>query len=289
MNSNEQEILEKIDQARSAYLQQNYKESIELYKWVEGQIQDDPVNLPIIWIELGWSFYNSRDFNNCISYLQKSLTSESLTTRQQFDCLRLIGFSYGALKDSKNSLRFLESAIEKELPASEKKYVHFEIAKIHFITGAFKKSKGYLDTAVRFFNWKEADYYQAIRYYQGFISFYEKEYESAESAFTEIIEKASGNRNRATGYFGMAHLFYERKHYGELIEVCKKVLEMDKNFYDRETLGFFLCRAFVELSRHEELATFYSELRNKYPAGRYQSYYPNFEKALLKAKEGRRK
>jgi len=289
MKSNEKKILEKIEQARKAYLGKNYQKSIELYKWVEEQIQDDPVNLPIIWIELAWSYYNFKDFKNCIFYLDKSLTSDLLTTRQQFDCLRLIGFSYSALKDSKNALRYLEEALKKELPELEKKYVHFEAGKIYFLTGAFKKSKTYLDTVAKFFSWKESDYFQAVRYYQGFIAFYEKQYEYAESFFTEIIENATGNENRATGYFGMAHLFYERKNYDKLIDTCKEILELDKKFYDGETLAFFLCKAFMELKQLEELTAFYNELRNKYPDGRYQSYYPAFEKEISNVKRNGKK
>lgn len=285
MKSDEQKILDKVERARKAYLEKNYQESVELYKWVEEQIQDDPVNLPIIWIELGWSYYNFGDFRNCIAYLDKALTSELLTARQQFDCLRLIGFSYGALKDSKNALRYLEKAMKKKLPESEKKYVQFEVGKIHFLTGAFKKSKTYLDAAARFFSWKESDYYQAIRYYQGFIALYEKQHDYAESSFTEIIKKAAGNKNKATGYFGMAHLFHERKDYNGLIDACKKVLELDQEFYDPETLAFFFCRAFMELNRPDELASFYNELRNKYPGGRYRSHYPMFENVLAKGKE----
>jgi tetratricopeptide (TPR) repeat protein len=282
MNSNEQQILKKIEQARKAYQGKNYQKSIELYRWIEEQIQDDPVNLPIIWIELGWSYYNLRDFKNCILYLDKSLASDLLTTRQQFDCLRLIGFSYGALKDSKNALRYLEKALKKELPESEKKYVHFEVGKIYFLTGAFKRAKTSMDTAARFFSWEDAAYFQAIRYYQGFIAFYEKQYDCADSLFTEIIENATGNKNKATGYFGRAHLLYERKNYSELIDVCKKIVAMDKNFYDGETITFFLCRAFMELNQLEDLTAGYNELRRKHPNGRYQSYYLAFEKELDK-------
>lgn len=280
MNPDEKKVLEKIGQARNAYLKNDYAKSVELYKWVEGQIQDDPVNLPIIWIELGWSYYNLRDFKNSISYLEKALTSSQLTVRQQFDCLRLIGFSHGALKESNNALRFLKNALKKDISEAEKKYVNFEVGKIYFLTGALKKSETYFESAAKFFHWEEAEYCQSIRYYQGFLAFYEKEYAYAERAFAEIIENARGKENKATGYFGMAHLLYQKQDYTELIALCEKIMELDKNFYDGETVAFFFCKSFMELNRLKELAIFYNELKNKYPNGRYHSYYPAFEEIL---------
>jgi tetratricopeptide (TPR) repeat protein len=287
MNPDEKKVLVKIERARNAYLKNDYAKSVELYKWVEGQIQDDPINLPIIWIELGWSYYNLRDFKNSILYLEKSLTSSQLTVRQQFDCLRLIGFSHGALKDSKNSLRFLKEALKKDIPETEKKYVNFEVGKIHFLTGALQKSETYFESAARFFTWEEADYFQSIRYYQGLLAFYKKEYEYAERAFAEIVENARSKENKATGYFGMAHLLYQKQNYGELLVLCEKIMELDKNFYDGETVAFFLCKSFMELNRLKELTIFYNELKNRYPNGRYHSYYPAFEKILTQAKPSR--
>lgn len=289
MNPDEKKIMDKIGHARNAYLEKDFGKSVELYRWVEGQIQDDPVNLPIIWIELGWSYYNLRDFKNSIWYLEKSLTSDLLTARQQFDCLRLIGFSHGALKDGKNALQFLTEALKKDIPEAEKKYVNFEVGKIYFLTGAFKNSRIYFEIADKFFDWKEANYCQSIRYYQGFLAFYEKQYEYAERSFSEIIENAQGGEGRATGYFGMAHLSYQKENYKELIVICEKIMKLDKNFYDGETVAFFLCRAFTELNRLKDLTLFYSELKDKYPNGRYQSYYPIFQKVLLQAERSNKK
>ena len=280
MHSDETKILQRIESARNAYLEQDYKKAVDLYQWVEAQIQDDPVNLPIIQIELGWSYYNIGDFRNCISYLDKSLASESLNVRQQFDCLRLIGFSYGALRDGKNALHFLRKALEIELPENDKKYVNFEVGKIYFLNGAFTESWKYLDTVKKFFSWKEANYYQAILYYQGFLAFYKKEYQHAEKLFTEIVDNAAGNENKASGYFGLAHLANQKRNYNELADICKKILHLDKNFYDGETVLFFLCKAFIGLKRPGELAVFYAKLKGKYPDGRYQNDYPIFDKVL---------
>lgn len=284
MTSQETEILEKIHQARDLYIKQNYKPAIELYKWIEGQIKDDPVNLPIIQIELGWSYYNFKDYKNCIVYLKKALQSNSLNTRQKFDCLKLIGFSLASSGNKKEAISFLDKSLKHNTPEEEKRYVHFKLGEIHFIEGAIKKAKQHLEKIINYFSWNEADYYQALMYYLGFITFYEKQYEKANNYFSEIIRNAPTKKSKATGYFGLAHILHETKDIKELKNTCEKIIEIDKNFYDQETIGYFMCKAFMELEHYDKFISFYNELRRKYPKGRYSGFYPIFEKTLLQIK-----
>lgn len=284
MDSKEQKILEKIQKARDYYLKQNYKQAIEIYKWTEEQIKDDPVNLPIIQIELGWSYYNSKDFKNCISYLKKALKSNSLNTRQKFDCLRLIGFSMASSGNKKEAIEYLNKALEHNIPDEEKKYVYFKIGELYFIDGAIKKSKHYFQKIRNYFSWKENAYYRTLIYYSGFIAFYEKHFEEATQYFTEIVNKASDKETKASGYFGLAHILHEKKNFTELVQTCKKILEHDKNFYDQETLGYFFCISFMELKQYTKFTSFYNELHKKYPNGRYRNFYYIFDKTLLEIK-----
>ena len=284
MTSQEQEILEKIHQARDHYIKQNYEPAIELYTWIENQLQDDLVNLPIIQIELGWSYYNFKDFKNCIIYLKKALQSNSLNTQQIFDCLKLIGFSLAVSGEKKEAITFLEKAIEQEIPEEEKKYVNFKLGEIHFIEGAIKKAKQQLEPIHKYFSWKEPEYYQTLLYYLGFIAFYEKQFERATHYFSEIIQNTPIPKNKASGYFGLAHLSHEKKNFVELKRSCEKILELDKDFYDQETIGYFLCKSLMELKQYKQFLSIYFELHRKYPNGRYSSYYPLFEKTLQKTK-----
>jgi len=285
MASTEQTILEKLRQAREAYSRQQYIEAIELYRWIADQIQDDKINLPIIYIELGWSYYNANDFKNCTLYLKKALSAGTLVPQQRFDCLKLIGFSYKSSGETANALQYLGKAMDQAISEEEKRYVNFEIGKIHFTAGAIQKSKPYLKKAEQHFTWNDSMYFQAIAYYLGFVAYYEKQYQLAENYFSKIIEKSTDGSGKAAGYFGVAHLLYEVKNYPELADVSQKILELDRNFYDKETIEFFLSQAFMELGQHREFAAHYASLRKKYPAGRYQGHYPIFEKKLLQVKK----
>lgn len=284
MAATEQTILEKLRQAREAYRRQQYVEAIQQYRWVAEQIQDDKANLPIIYIELGWSYYNANDFKNCILHLKKALSASTLVPQQRFDCLKLIGFSYRSLGDSANALLYLDKAVDQKISEEEKRFVYFEIGKIHFTGGAIQKCKPYLKKSEQHFTWNENTYFQAIAYYLGFVAYYEKQYQLAENYFSEIIEKSADGKGKATGYFGLANLLYQKENYPGLIEICKKISKLDRDFYDPETIEFFLSKALMELGRHMDFATHYTSLRKKYPTGRYRSHYPIFEKKLLQFK-----
>ena len=93
MSFSEKEILAKIELARQLYGDKKFSEAISLYSELTDILKDDSDNLPIIQIELGWSYYNNQDYPKAISFLKKALSSEGLNPHQIFDCTRLIGFS----------------------------------------------------------------------------------------------------------------------------------------------------------------------------------------------------
>ena len=66
MKPTEQEILDRLAKARNAYLDRDYTRALMDYLWVAEQIKDDPDNLPIVQIEIGWSYYYSKKYEKAI-------------------------------------------------------------------------------------------------------------------------------------------------------------------------------------------------------------------------------
>jgi len=280
MKNQEEKILLVLEEARQHYLSRNYPEAIKKYAWLEKQLKDDPANLPVIWIEKGWSHYHQKNFQECITYLKKAKNHKLLNQQQKFDCLRLIGFSYASLKNSKLAIKYLEETLGFEVGDDDKKYIYFELGKIFYIEGDLPQAKSCLEKASKIFTVGEQKYHLSINYYLGFIYFYGKDYEKAKSYFNEIIRKAQDDKSRATGYFGIAHIFHDERQFFALIEVCKKIQKLDNKFYDKETLVFFLCQAYLHLKKFDQLRLFLGELIRIYPEGRYRSYYKIFQDAI---------
>ncbi|OPX34328.1 hypothetical protein B1H10_03885 [candidate division KSB1 bacterium 4484_188] len=105
MKPEEKEILEKLQTARQLYQEQKFPRAIELFEQLAGFLRDDEENLPIIQIELAWSYYYNQSYQKAIDNLQQALKSAKLTPQQEFDCYRIIGFSYEILGQLKQKRR----------------------------------------------------------------------------------------------------------------------------------------------------------------------------------------
>ena len=118
----------------------------------------------------------------------------------------------------------------------------------------------------------------------GFILFYEKENRKAEKLFERIISDSENEADKASGYFGVAHLLYEKQDYDALITCCQTIIRLNPEFFDMETLAFFLCRSYLELEMWDELSIFLPNMMDSYPEGRYAVAYRQLQESLLQRK-----
>ncbi|GAB4371048.1 MAG: hypothetical protein Kow0042_13580 [Calditrichia bacterium] len=286
MKPEEQEILEKLNLAREHVLNKQSQPAIAILKDLVEVLKDDPVNLPIIHIELAWSYYYTREYDPAIAHLRKALESHQLTPQQEFDCHRLIGFSQEMLGNLSEARKHLEAALSLGIPEEAKRFTYFELGKILFNQGQVIEAEHYFQLAEPLFAEAERDYRLAIWYYLGFAEYYQKNLEKAREYFDSIIAQAQDAKTQASGYFGLAHLHYQKNEVTVLIDLCEKILRLDKTFYDKETLGYFLCYAYYQLKQWDELRATFEEMERNYPQGRYVTEYPKFRTALEKPGKG---
>lgn len=286
MNHSKAEIVKTLRQAQSAFMEKNYGDALQHYNWMEGQMSDDPAAQLAIRIEIGWCHYLLKDYARAIRYFEMCLESPHLSSKQRFDCLRLAGFSYEYLSHPVNALNYLQDALMQDVEEDLKRHTYFETGKILFVRSRSLEAKPFLIRALALLLPEELDYRQSTRYYLGFIAFFEGEYARAEGYFREIIADAPTPAGHAPGYFGLAHIHYQHRDYQELIDLCKQIVHLDNQFYDMETIAYFLCKSYMELEMWQQLALFLPELLNNYPEGRYQSAYPELQKALQDSRGG---
>ena len=280
MSFSEQEILSKVQQARDAYSTSKFKEAINIYLELIKILKDDKDNLPILQIELGWSYYSNQKYNEAIEFLGYAIKSNQLNNQQLFDCHRLIGFSFEMLGESAKAIEHLKLAISFDIPESIKKYSYLELGKIYFTDGQILEAEHYLSRAKILMQEEDKAYFDTLSYYLGFTYYFQKKFSEARNHFDQIIRSDSDHKIRASGYFGLAHLHYHYKDYTALLDICEKIMRLDQAFYDKETLGFFLCEAYYHLQQWENLEVFFKELQSQYPAGRYHREYPRFENGI---------
>ncbi len=282
MKPEEKIIHQKVQEARSHYLDQNYQKAIENYTVAMKLLDEKSEDMLIIKIELGWSYYYNKEYGKAIQHLKDALQFEDINEQQKFDCLRIIGFSYEMLKNHREAQKALQNALSVNVPEESKRYTYFELGKILFTEGQIIEAEHYFQLAQPLFKEDEQAYRLALEYYLGFSAFYQKKFDLAKRHFEKILGESKDAKMRASGFFGLAHLFYKNKDYSLLIDTCEKILRLDPTFFDKETLGYFMCSAYLHLKMWDELEMFFNELESNYPKGRYASEYPKFREALKK-------
>lgn len=287
MNPTKAQLIDALKGAQQAFVQQDYATALMKYQWVEKHIQDDPENLPPLWIEIGWTYYLMQNYANAISFFNKALKSEGLSEKQVFDSLRLIGFAHSGAGNFEKAIAYLQDALRRDVPEAEKRFVYFELGKIFFSQHSVREAKPYLEKAMVLMTGADQEYVQTTIYYLGFIAFFERDLPEAQRLFEAFIANAPTESAQAPGHFGLAHLHFHEKDYAALLELSQKIMALDPDFFDKETIAFFLCKSYQELGMLTELALFFKELRENYPEGRYARVYPEFQAALNEKMNGR--
>ncbi len=284
MSSEEKRIIDNLNKARQLYMDRHYSRAIKIYRDLAEMLKEDKENLPIIQIELAWSYYYNQNYDKAIEQLKQALGSRDLSLQQRFDCLRIIGFSYHMTDNLNPAKAYLERAMEVDIEERDKRFAYLEMGKILFDEGNIIDARQYLDLADSFFQEDEPEYKTAVAYYLGFTDYFQKKFDEARKHFDFIVETNNDAKTRASGFFGLAHLHYHYQDYYALIDICEKIMRLDNTFYDKETLGYFLCYAYLNLQMWDELEMFLGELEKNYPDGRYRAEYESFRDALLKNK-----
>lgn len=280
MKPEEQQFHEKVKQARDLAMKGQYQQAAKLYSEVLNLLDKQTPDALVVQIELGWCYYNNQEYHKAIAQLEGALEHKEIDKQQQFDCQRLIGFSHSLLGRHQKAIHFLEQAIQIEIPPETKKFAYFELGKTLFVNSQIIESEHYLKIAKSLFSNEEEEYMSAIDYYLGFGAYFQKNFTRAKQFFEKIIEQSKTEKTRSTGFFGLAHLFYHQKNYTGMIDISEKILRLDPTFFDKETLGYFLCTSYLNLKMWIELETFFRELETNYPEGRYATEYPKFRNAL---------
>jgi tetratricopeptide (TPR) repeat protein len=284
MQDDEKKIVTRVEKARKLYSEGKYPEAIRLYQKLAEILQEDRENLFIIQIELAWSYYNNGQYREAIDLLQSALKSGNLNTQQIFDCYRLIGFSSELAGMRKQAIKYLQQALNLDIPEDQKRFTYFELGKIYFTAGEMIEAEHFLKKAEPLLHDDEKSYITALHYYLGFTDYFQKNFDHARSHFDYVIENADDYKTRASGFFGLAHIHFHNREYPILIDLCEKIIRIDNSFFDKETLGYFLCESYLNLKDWDNLKIFFEELQSDYPEGRYASTYNKFEYAVKQRK-----
>ena len=112
------------------------------------------------------------------------------------------------------------------------------------------------------------------------IAFFDDDLSTAESYFTDFLQNTVDEEDKSPGLFGMAHIYFKQKNFSELIKAAEKILSIDRDFFDKETLAYFLCISYLETEKWSDSRRFLEQLKKRNPHGRYSRDYKRIEKLL---------
>jgi len=257
-----------LRQARAALSAGEYETSRAKYLQAQ-QLTDDSVNLAMIWAELSWVYYYLHNFQAAVEAAAQVLECNPDYLARE-DLSRLLGYSYLGLKNNTLAEKYLQQSLEYDSNSDKQQYVKYELGKMLFIQGNYDLAYPYFIDLVPRFKETGFEYYLSVLFYLGFIHYYLKNYNKARENFEQILAQQCSGERQSSAYYGLAFLEFNDRNYLNVISLCEKIINLDRNFFDKETVGFLTAASYYHLGRNDIFLEYYKQMVKSYPQGRYR-------------------
>jgi tetratricopeptide (TPR) repeat protein len=257
-----------VRQARMALSAGDYEISRD--KYIQAQkLTDDSVNRAMIWAELSWVYYYLHNFQAAVESASQVLECDPDYLARE-DISRLLGYAYLNLKNSTLAEKYLQQSLEYDSNSDKQQFVKYELGKMLFIQGNYDLAYPYFVDITQYFKENGFDYYLSVLFYLGFIHYYLKNYTKARENFEQILAQPCSAERQSSAYYGLAFLEFNDRNYLNVISLCEKIISLDRNFFDKETVGFLTAASYNYLGRNDIFLEYCKQMVKSYPQGRYQ-------------------
>jgi tetratricopeptide (TPR) repeat protein len=262
------DFFEILHQARAALSAGDYETSRDKYIQAKN-LTDDPVNRAMIWAELSWVYYYLHNFQAAVESAAQVLECNPDYLARE-DLSRLLGYAYLGLKNNTLAEKYLQQSLEYDSNSDKQQYVKYELGKMLFIQGNYDLAYPYFVDIVQHFKETGPDYYLSVLFYLGFIHYYLKNHTKARENFEQILAQQCSTERQGSAYYGLAFLEFNDRNYLNVISLCEKIISLDRNFFDKETVGFLTAASYYYLGRNDIFVEYYKQMVKSYPQGRYR-------------------
>lgn len=274
------ELRKNLDKAREYFEQQEYGKAETLYMQIKKKAID-PKDKAIIWAELSWLYYNRKMFDKTIEAADNViLNDEEYKAKERL--YRVQGYAYLGLSKLAMATQYLELSLEQNSELPEQQYVKFELGKMYFKNGEYDKALPLLEDIQDYFKNENVDYYYSILFFEGFSYYYLENLDKAKSCFDIIIAAKPSQHRFISALFGLAYVEYQNKNYLQVISLCEKIISLDENFFDKESVGFLTTASYFHLGREDIFNAYCEQMQKSYPNGRYLEELKKLQSQLKK-------
>jgi len=258
-----------LRKARNYLKSKQYKNARLMYFQAQNFIHDS-TNKAIIWAELSWVYYYEKDYQKAIEAAENVLIYDNQYSALD-DLYRVQGYAYLANKNYNLAEKYLTLSLENNTSDDKQQFVKYELAKLYFRQGNYDLSYPYFNEILNFFYKFNQEYTLSTLFYLGFIHYYLQNKIQSRRNFEEILKFQPSSQRKASAYFGLAFLEFQERNYLNVVSLCEKIMMLDDNFFDRESVGFLTAASYYYLGRKDIFNEYFQKMMKVYPDGRYKN------------------
>lgn len=260
-------LKEIIKQARQKYESNDLSEASKLYLSALNQ-SDSDADRAVVWAELSWTFYKMQSYERAIEAAENVIAYDPEYQSRE-DIYRILGYSYNALNNLQEAIKYLEKSLSIDRESEKQRFAVYELAKLYFTNQAYGEARVLFEEVEAHFFVDQKEYWLSTLFFQGFILYYQNKPDESREMFEKLLTNAENDARKASAMFGLAFITFGRQDYLKTINLCEAIIEQDKDFFDKETIGFLTAASFFHLGRRDVFEKYYEQLMLTYPSGRY--------------------
>jgi len=262
-----EEITKNLETARELFERGEYGKAETLYMQIKKKATH-PEEKAIIWAELSWLYYNRKMYDKSIEAADNvMLNNEDYKAKERL--FRVQGYAYLGLSKSSMAAQYLELSLEQNSDLPEQQFVKFELGKLYFKKNEYDRALPLLEEIEKYFKIENKEYYYSILFFLGFSYYYLENLSNAKNCFDIIIKANPSQQRYISALFGLAYVEYQNKNFLEVITLCEKIISLDENFFDKESVGFLTAASYLHLGREDIFNVYFDQMSKTYPSGRY--------------------
>ena len=267
MSHSEQNFKDSLEKARTHLDKKEYKNARMMYFQAYNNTENN-MDRAFIWAELSWVYYYEKDFEKAVEASENVYTYDP-DYKAMDDINRMLGYAYLGLNNPDLAEKYLIQSLSLNSKEDKQQYAKYELGKLYFIQGRYDLAFPYFKEILEFFEKRDTEYHLSVLFYFGFINYYLESMDISRRFFERILESNPGNQRKAGAFFGLAFLDFRAKNYLNVISLCEKIIEVDENFFDKESVGFLTAASYFYLGRKDIFSKYHTEMSATFPHGRY--------------------
>ena len=267
MSHSEQNFKDSLEKARTHLDKKEYKNARMMYFQAYNNTENN-MDRAFIWAELSWVYYYEKDIEKAVEASENVYTYDP-DYKAMDDINRMLGYAYLGLNNPDLAEKYLIQSLSLNSKEDKQQYAKYELGKLYFIQGRYDLAFPYFKEILEFFEKRDTEYHLSVLFYFGFINYYLESMDISRRFFERILESNPGNQRKAGAFFGLAFLDFRAKNYLNVISLCEKIIEVDENFFDKESVGFLTAASYFYLGRKDIFSKYHTEMSATFPHGRY--------------------